>query len=199
MAMQIGFGPCLPPSWAIRPPCCWTGLFQRGGRADDLGALPGGHCVPALLGALPTGTRNSPQAYRLPCPCPLPWGERLVLARPGHGWGDRPGGAVIGGLEVSSYPSWTPWPSSSSTTASPSATVWAGDWAPGLRPDLCVPGLPGGALRGRARCSPMWCWSRRRSPQATYPPYRGRPRARDAEGPRPQSALALLRSNPSLP
>lgn len=25
---------------------------------------------------------------------------------------------------------------------------------------------------------------------ATYPPYRGRPRARDAEGPRPQSALA---------
>ena len=33
---------------------------------------------------------------------------------------------------------------------------------------------------------------------ATYPPYRGRPRARDAEGPRPQSALALLRSNPSF-
>ena len=33
----------------------------------------------------------------------------------------------------------------------------------------------------------MWCWSRR-----------GRPRARDAEGPRPQSALALLRSNPSF-
>ena len=28
--------------------------------------------------------------------------------------------------------------------------------------------------------------------------YRGRPRARDAEGPRPQSALALLRSNPSF-
>lgn len=33
---------------------------------------------------------------------------------------------------------------------------------------------------------------------ATYPPYRGRPRARDAEGPKPQSALALLRSNPSF-
>ena len=33
---------------------------------------------------------------------------------------------------------------------------------------------------------------------ATYPPYRGRPRARDAEGPRPQSAVALLRSNPSF-
>ena len=30
---------------------------------------------------------------------------------------------------------------------------------------------------------------------ATYPPYRGRPRARDAEGPRPQSALALLQSH----
>lgn len=33
---------------------------------------------------------------------------------------------------------------------------------------------------------------------ATYPPYRGRPRARDAEGPKPQSAVALLRSNPSF-
>lgn len=33
---------------------------------------------------------------------------------------------------------------------------------------------------------------------ATYPPYRGTPRTGAAEAPRPQSALALLRSNPSF-
>ena len=49
---------------------------------------------------------------------------------PGMGLGRPPWcGRSSAGWRCPPTPSWTPWPSSSSTTASPSATVWAGDWA----------------------------------------------------------------------
>ena len=75
----------------------------------------------------------------------------------------------------------------------------AGDWAPGLRPDPVFPASRW-ALRGgeQSCCSPMWCWSRRRSPWwPLYPPYWGRPRARDGRA-EARSVPGLLRSNPSF-
>ena len=132
-------------------PAAGPGLFQRGGRADDLGALPGGHCVPAPAGGLCRPAPGiPPQAYRLPVHAPLPGGERLVLARPGHGaGGDRPG---VGGHRRAGGVLLPPHgrhghPVHQRRRPHP-LQPGPGTGLPGLRSDLCVPGLPGGALRG---------------------------------------------------
>ena len=67
--------------------------------------LAGIVCQP-LLGALPTGTRNFPSSVSSPCPMLLSLGVSVwYWLAPGMGLGETAlVWAVIGGLEVSSYP-----------------------------------------------------------------------------------------------
>lgn len=201
MAMQIGFWAMFASIVGYQTALLLDRGFSNGeaGLMTSVRCLAGIVCQP-LLGALPTGTRNSPQAYRL-LSMLLSLGVSVwYWLAPGMGLGDRPG---VGGHRRAGG------------VLLPPHGRHGHPVHQRRRPHPLQSGPGTGLLAYALTCVFLGFQVGRSGVEstllthvvlvaaeialvATYPPYRGRPRARDAEGPRPQSALALLRSNPSF-